>query len=529
QIVGCSCLSYFVGYVSLIVDVLSAKNAWLIYRILNSKVTIVRYSVTMLSRFLQFVTISLILRLFIPFFTDSVSLREANAYSFLEHRSMPLLQSLRQGPLKISVIGSGNWGSVIGKIVATNARNSYIFNDDVRMWVYDELVNNEKLTHIINSRHENVKYLPGIRLPTNLKADPSLEDSVKSSHLLIFVLPHQFLKRACQTLAASAGFHPNAKAISLIKGLYVDDSHKPKLSSEIIKDTLGIECCVLSGANVAKVPLAKCCHVKIENGAITFFILHSFFCHACKFTISPAMDSKIKGPCYAMLQDVADGQFSETTIGYTDMESAMIWQQLLDTPYFKINGVPDVAGVELCGAVKNVIALAAGFCDGLNFGTNTKAAVIRQGFEELRRFATYFYTGLVEETFFDSAGIADTITTCFGGRNVKCAAEFVRCQGSKTWAMIEEEMLNGQKLQGTLTCEDVYKVLKHHNLIKEFPLFSATYRVAFEGCPATEIVNIFKVDSLRPIRPASACNPCLVPTFLHEVDQEVRIYLSPLL
>uniref|UniRef100_A0A3S8V2S4 Glycerol-3-phosphate dehydrogenase [NAD(+)] n=1 Tax=Cardiosporidium cionae TaxID=476202 RepID=A0A3S8V2S4_9APIC len=300
----------------------------------------------MLSRFLQFVTISLILRLFIPFFTDSVSLREANAYSFLEHRSMPLLQSLRQGPLKISVIGSGNWGSVIGKIVATNARNSYIFNDDVRMWVYDELVNNEKLTHIINSRHENVKYLPGIRLPTNLKADPSLEDSVKSSHLLIFVLPHQFLKRACQTLAASAGFHPNAKAISLIKGLYVDDSHKPKLSSEIIKDTLGIECCVLSGANVAK--------------------------------------------------DVADGQFSETTIGYTDMESAMIWQQLLDTPYFKINGVPDVAGVELCGAVKNVIALAAGFCDGLNFGTNTKAAVIRQGFEELRRFATYFYTGLVE-------------------------------------------------------------------------------------------------------------------------------------
>ncbi|KAF8823021.1 putative glycerol-3-phosphate dehydrogenase (gpdh), partial [Cardiosporidium cionae] len=322
---------------------------------------------------------------------------------------------------QVTVIGSGNWGSVIGKIVATNARNSYIFNDDKVM---------QKLN-----------------------------------------LQYTICQRACQTLAASGGFHPNAKAISLIKGLYVDDLHKPKLSSEIIKETLGLECCVLSGANVAK--------------------------------------------------DVADEQFCEATIGYTDMESAIIWQQLLDTPYFKINGVPDVAGVEVCGAVKNVIALAAGFCDGLSFGTNTKAAIIRQGFEELRRFATYFYNGLVEETFFDSAGIADTITTCFGGRNVKCAAEFVKCQGSKTWPMIENEMLNGQKLQGTLTCEDIYKILKQHDLNKMFPLFSATYRVAFEGFPASEIVNIFKVvGSLRPIRPMSACNPCLVPTLLKEVDQE---------
>lgn len=75
---------------------------------------------------------------------------------------------------------------------------------------------------------------------------------------------------------------------------------------------------------------------------------------------------------------------------------AAIWQQLFDRPYFKANTVPDVDGVQVCGALKNLVAVAAGFCDGMNMGTNTKAALMRIGTEETRLFATLFFHGVLE-------------------------------------------------------------------------------------------------------------------------------------
>eukprot|EP00921_Rhytidocystis_pertsovi_P015569 GHVQ01024761.1.p1 GENE.GHVQ01024761.1~~GHVQ01024761.1.p1 ORF type:complete len:273 (-),score=27.25 GHVQ01024761.1:768-1586(-) len=264
--------------------------------------------------------------------------------------SPSLFQALRKGPLKVSVIGSGNWGSVIARLVAVNASKSYIFHDEIRMWVFEETVDGRNLSEIINNEHENKKYLPGIQLPSNVKAVTDVLDCSRGADLYIFVLPHQFLARICDQLAAADGglgkfIAPHAKAISLIKGLYIENK-KPALFSRMIASKLGIDCCVLSGANVAK--------------------------------------------------DVARGQFCETSIGYKDKESAAIWQQLFDTPYFRVNGVPDVPGVEVCGAVKNVVALAAGFCDGMKLGTNTKSAIIRLGVEELKDFANLFFQGIVE-------------------------------------------------------------------------------------------------------------------------------------
>ena len=122
-----------------------------------------------------------------------------------------------------------------------------------------------------------------------------------------------------------------------------------------------------------------------------------------------------------------------------------VWQKLFDCPTFRIGTIDDVAGTELCGALKNVVALGAGFCDGLGMGGNTKAAIIRIGLKETAKFAKTFFSGVKDDTFMESCGLADLVTTCFGGRNRKCAEAFAKGEG--TWDEIEKALLNGQKLQ----------------------------------------------------------------------------------
>ncbi|KAJ3048939.1 Glycerol-3-phosphate dehydrogenase [Rhizophlyctis rosea] len=307
---------------------------------------------------------------------------------------------------RVCLIGSGNWGSAISKIIGRNlSQHSSQFDTDLRMWVFEEEVNGKKLSHIINDQHENVKYLPGIKLPENVKAEPDLLKAVDGATLLVFVIPHQFVKGICEQLKGR--IHPNARAISLIKGVDVSNSGL-KLVSSIIQESLQVDVSVLMGANIAS--------------------------------------------------EIAEEQFSETTIGCKNRSNGEAFKQIFNTHYFRCAIVEDVAGVELCGALKNIVAIGAGLVDGLRCGENTKAAIIRIGFMELRKFAKMYYGGVKDETFFESCGIADVITTCFGGRNRKVAEAHVRT--GKTFDVLEKEMLNGQKLQGNLAAREVNMILK---------------------------------------------------------------------
>ncbi|KAK2197279.1 bifunctional Glycerol-3-phosphate dehydrogenase [Babesia duncani] len=352
-----------------------------------------------------------------------------------------------ENKLKVSVIGCGNWGSAAAKTISENTARRDIFDPTVRMWVLEEIVQNRKLSEIINSDHENIKYLPGVKLPSNLKAIPDLDECTKDADVFVFVVPHQFIKSTAAKMKASGLVKPSAIAISLIKGLELTGT-MPILLTDLIEQEMGIPCCALSGANVAA--------------------------------------------------SVAREEFSEATIGYKVREHAEIFQKLFDRPYYKITCLSDVAGLQVYGAIKNVVALAAGFCDGLNLGSNTKAAIMRIGLKEIHNFAKLFFHHVVSDVVFESAGVADLITTCIGGRNVRCASEFAKNHGKHSWESIENEMLNGQKLQGVSTCAEVYRVISNNGKKAEFPLFDITYQIAFEGRDPKALIDHFQVDALQP-------------------------------
>ncbi|KAI8356718.1 glycerol-3-phosphate dehydrogenase [NAD+] [Choanephora cucurbitarum] len=344
---------------------------------------------------------------------------------------------------RITIIGSGNWGSAIARVCAANARKfSDTFEPEVRMWVYEEHIDGQNLTDIINQKHENVKYLPGIHLGDNVKAIPDVKEAAKDTNILVFVLPHQFVYGVCETLRDVIP-KENCRAISLIKGLDYRDENLLIFSEEIEK-ILGIHCAALSGANIAS--------------------------------------------------EVAEEQFGEATIACRESSDGDLFLKLFHTDYFDITVIGDWRGLQVCGALKNVVALGAGISEGLKYGNNTRAAVIRRGLVEMRKFGKSFFGGVHTETFFESCGVADLITSCSGGRNKKVAAAFV--QSDKSIEDIEKEMLNGQKLQGTTTSQEVFNFLKARDMLDEFPLLTTVYRIIYEKEPAESIALCLRTHKL---------------------------------
>ena len=117
------------------------------------------------------------------------------------------------------------------------------------MYVYEELVDGKKLSEIINTQHENVKYLPGHKLPDTIKAVTDPFETSKDADILIFVVPHAFVKRICEPMKGK--LKPNVVGISLIKGFGETPEGGIQLISDVIQSTLNIDCAVLMGANLA--------------------------------------------------------------------------------------------------------------------------------------------------------------------------------------------------------------------------------------------------------------------------------------
>ena len=366
---------------------------------------------------------------------------------------------------KIAVIGSGNWGTAVARHVARNVLENRNLKKDyhreVDMWVFEEtLKDGRKLTDVINEDHVNVKYLPHASLPVNLVAKPELADVVEDAGLFILIPPHQFVRRLSAQIAEmlTPSQRKNLICLSFAKGIEFEKKDRViRRMTQVFQDETGVrasQLAALSGPNIAN--------------------------------------------------EVAADMYCETTIGAPSADVREELFRLFHTDNFTVELTNDIAGVELGGALKNIVAIAAGLVDGLGFGNNTKATVVRTGLMEMIKFGQYKQLGHLskQETFFGPAGLADLITTCFGGRNRLFGEAMGRIwaddpAGAKNISIdaLEEKLLKGQKVQGVHTAGEVYAVLKDFGLVNEFPVFASVYEICFKKKNPAALYRRFKEKS----------------------------------
>ncbi len=286
---------------------------------------------------------------------------------------------------------------------------------DVRLWARREELANE-----IENKRENVQYLPGIKIPHNVIAEHSLKNVVEGSEMAITAVPSEFLRKIIRDVK----HHFKSQiVVSTTKGIEHDTC---KRMSQVIEDELGkIKISVLSGPN-----------------------------HA---------------------EEVSRKMPTASVIASKDARVGNIVADCLGTPYFKLYQINDVTGVEICGALKNISAIATGVCDGLGFGDNAKASIITLGLMEMNNFGRHF--GAKRGTVYGLAGVGDLIATCISrySRNRFVGEQLAK---GKTMEEIKKEM-HGMVAEGIPATRAVYEYSRRHNI--EMPLTLQAYEVLFEN------------------------------------------------
>lgn len=249
----------------------------------------------------------------------------------------------------IAVIGAGAWGTALAKILAEKGLT-------VRLWAYE--------THVveaINTAHENPFFLKGIALPATLTASSSFPSALEGCDGILFVTPSHVARPILQRLAACLT-HPIPLIIAT-KGIEEDTT---KLMTQVAEDV---------------VPTAM---------------------HPMLMALS--------GPSFA--SELSTGKPTAVCLAGTDSQLVRQFQSALMTPTFRIYADTDVIGVQLGGALKNVIAVAAGVVDGLELGLNARAALITRGLAEVIRLGRAL--GADPRTFYGLSGVGDLVLTCTG-------------------------------------------------------------------------------------------------------------------
>ncbi len=312
--------------------------------------------------------------------------------------------------MNIGVIGAGSWGTTLANLLAKKGF-------PVTLWVYEtDLAERMAKTRI------NDLYLNGVTLSPNLVFTNELSEAVVDHQLLLLVSPSQVMRQVLKQLQPH--LDKTCLLVSAAKGI---ENNSLQLMSEVLDEVLGAE---------------------VKN--------------RCAF---------LSGPSFA--KEVAEEQPTAVTLAADDLGVAHRVQEIFSTDYFRVYTNQDVVGVEIGGALKNVIALAAGVSDGLGFNHNARAALITRGLVEIGRLG--MAKGAIESTFAGLAGMGDLVLTCTGdlSRNRTVGMELGR--GRKL-----DEILNQMHMvaEGVKTTLSAYQLA--NKLGVKMPITEQMYQILYE-------------------------------------------------
>lgn len=313
--------------------------------------------------------------------------------------------------IKVGVIGAGSWGTTLANLLAEEI-------PQLELWVFEE-----ELYRILQEKRENIYFLPGLPLSTNISFTQSIPQIFSDKDVLVCALPSHAVRTVFRKGRAFLG--EKTLIVSATKGLEEDTC---KTVSQIIKEEAG----------------------SAKNLRI-----------AC-----------LSGPSFA--REVSRKIPTAVTAASFQAEVASQVQKLFARPYFRVYTSDDLTGVELAGAAKNVMAIAAGVSDGLGLGHSSRAALISRGLAEMIRLGLKM--GAKEKTFSGLAGLGDLILTCTGdlSRNRQVGIEIGRGRSLK-------EILSGLKMvaEGVKTTKALRSLAQ--SLSIEMPITEKVYEIIYEG------------------------------------------------
>ena len=326
--------------------------------------------------------------------------------------------------MKRSVIGGGSWGTALASVLASIG--------DVTLWARDRAV-----VDSINRSHKNYKYQSDLILPRALHATNSLKEAVRDADLILMVVPSHVMRRIASECAPY--LKPNALIVSASKGI---ENRSLMTMEEVLSEALPRSC----------------------RGDLAF----------------------LSGPSFA--RETIERQATAVTVAARFLDVAAEVQRQMTTSYFRVYTTEDVTGVELGGALKNVIAIASGVADGLGLGHNSRAALITRGVAEITRLAVRM--GANPLTLSGLSGMGDLILTCTGGlsRNRRVGVELGK---GRSLSEVIEEM--NEVAEGVKTSKSAYELSCREEV--DMPITREVYLMLYENkSPTASLHDLMSRD-----------------------------------
>ncbi|MBN2455585.1 MAG: NAD(P)-dependent glycerol-3-phosphate dehydrogenase [Sedimentisphaerales bacterium] len=325
----------------------------------------------------------------------------------------------------VSIIGDGAMGTVMAMLMTEKKVRT-------RIWGYDA----EQLRQI-QVDCENKKFLPGYKLPEEIKFEADDELITKGAELMVSAVPCQFIRSIWLRLKRNVP--QDIPIVSVAKGIENNTLLRP---SQIIAEVLG----------------------KTKGLAV------------------------ISGPTIA--DELARKLPATACAASTDEGLAKQIQRTFNTPWLRVYTNTDIIGVELAGAMKNIIAIAAGIIDGMGTGDNAKASLLSRGLAEITRLGVAM--GARQNTFAGLTGLGDLVTTCISprGRNRTFGERIGKGQSAE-----QAQRATASVIEGITTCKSVIALAQRHNV--EMPITKAVYQVIFKNKPLQQAISELMMRELK--------------------------------